>query len=395
MKNYTIAKWLGVLTIHITGDFPEFILNRMAQSGIQIWSIKRISRNGFEAKIFLKDFNSVRQLRKGTGIKIRIRNRFGFPFIWKRFIQMKGLMIGLFSGLLTIFLLSNIVWGVSISGVSPEIEYKIEKSLDKLGVEQGAWKGSLKPPQELQNEILHDIPELLWVGIKIKGTTYQVQGVEKTIVEEEEEKGPRHLVAKKKGEIIDYFISKGNPVINVHQIVEKGDLLVDGYLEEEHETPPVAATGTVTAKTWYLSQVETPLQVKQEVVTGNHYKKYSLGIGGWNVPVWGFEDPEYNNTHVENYVHEFYFLHWKLPVTWNETIFLEKEAKEIKRSIKDAVMVGLEDARNQLLSELESDAEIRNEKILRRSTNNGKVKMTIEFTVYEDIAKPQPITQGD
>src|SRR5699024_2566414 len=116
---------------------------------------------------------------------------------------------------------------------------------------------------EIQKMLVEDIPELLWVGVDQKGTTYFLEGVEKVIVEEEEAEGPRHLVATKKGVIKNMYVTEGIPQVSVNDYVEPGDILVSGIINGEEETGEdedgennkeleyVAAEGEITATTWY------------------------------------------------------------------------------------------------------------------------------------------------
>ncbi|MDY0396719.1 sporulation protein YqfD [Virgibacillus halophilus] len=87
----------------------------------------------------------------------------------------------LLSGLL-ILLLSNIVWKVEITGVPIDIEKKIAKELNNYGIHPGAWTFSLEPASDIQQDLLRDIPELLWVGVEKMGTTFHLEGVEKIVV---------------------------------------------------------------------------------------------------------------------------------------------------------------------------------------------------------------------
>jgi similar to stage IV sporulation protein len=52
-------------------------------------------------------------------------------------------------------------------------------------------------------------------------------------------------------------------------------------------------------------------------------------------------------------------------------------------------------ARKDIKSLLPEDAKIKGEKVLRQLVKNGKVNLIVHFQVIENIAEPQPITQGD
>jgi similar to stage IV sporulation protein len=52
-------------------------------------------------------------------------------------------------------------------------------------------------------------------------------------------------------------------------------------------------------------------------------------------------------------------------------------------------------AREDIKRHISEEAIIKGEKILHETYQNGNVNLTIHFQVIEDIAKPQPIIQGD
>src|SRR5699024_8343542 len=226
--------------------------------------------------------------------------------------------------MLLIVFLSNIIWEVKITGVPKDIEEKISKKLDSYGIHQGTWTFSLDSESSIQQKLVEDIPELLWVGVHKKGTTFFLEGVEKVTVKEEEVKGPRNLVATKKGVIQDIYVSQGLPKVEVNDYVKPGDVLVSGEITGESETDDkkekekkkkeaelVAAEGDITAKTWYEVTVTVPLEANYERLTGEKDKKHYIKIGGLQLPIWGFTTPDYEAIHTETKENPIYFFKWE------------------------------------------------------------------------------------
>nr|WP_234031401.1 sporulation protein YqfD [Lentibacillus cibarius] len=254
---------------------------------------------------------------------------------------------------------------------------------------------------------MNDIPELLWIGVHQKGTSYVLEGVEKTIVEEEEVGGPRNLVASKKGVIERMYVSKGLPKVQVNDYVEKGDVLVAGKLplaeeetdddEEENDKRHelTAAEGKVIAKTWYETEVTVPLKTSIGLLTGEKKTKYHLKINSFELPIWGFGDPDYKDVYSDRNVKDLYFFKWKLPINLVGTIVSEKKDKQEKRSKEEAVDIGIEQAKNELQLKLGPEAKIKSENILQQSTENGKVKLILYMVAEENIVKQEPIDRGD
>src|SRR5699024_8801468 len=340
---------------------------------------------------------------KETDYKISFINKKGYPFLFKRFIRKKELLIALFLCFFLIIALSNIVWKVQITGVPKDIEEKINKQLDSYGIRPGTLSFSLDSASSIQQKLMNDIPELLWVGVHKKGTTFFLEGVEKIIVEEEENAGPQNLVATKKGVIKNIYVSKGLNKVKVNDYVKPGDILVSGDITEDNEeneeedkeekkkSKLVAAEGDITAKTWYEMTVTVPLQTKNEVLTGNNEKKHYIQLGGFKIPIWGFEDPDYQAIHTDTTKNSVYFFKLKLPIKIVQSTISEKKYKQLSRTKEEAIKTGIKQARKELQLQLGPDAKILTEKVLHETTESGKVKLNLYIAVEEDIAQAEPI----
>ncbi|MDL4841503.1 sporulation protein YqfD [Aquibacillus rhizosphaerae] len=398
----------GYVTIKVMGYHPELFFDLCARNNITVWNIKKLSDTECKGNIKLKDLSSVTSLRRNTIYKISFIEKNGLPFLTAKILFKRPLVIGLLLSILFVFFLSNIVWDVKVKGVHPELEKRIITELNKYGIQPGALKLKIGSPGEIQQQLLNDIPELLWVGVTEKGTTYHLEGVEKTVVEEKEEHGPRNLVASKEGVIVDMFVSKGQPLVNVNDFVEKGDILVSGVLgkekndkendkeeDEESDENMVEAEAEIIAKTWYETEVNIPIKANYEVLTGENKKKYYLRFGDFLLPIWGFLNPEYENTEVESTQKTLNFLKWELPISFVKQKIQEKELVNETRTTKEARTEAIKQATKDLQKDLGHEAEISFENVLHERIDNGKVKLSLYFTVLEDITKPQPLSQGD
>ncbi|SDD19285.1 similar to stage IV sporulation protein [Terribacillus halophilus] len=411
MKKHTQDIYFtGYVTVLIKGDRPELFLNQLVQEKILVWDIFKKDSQTCEAKIRKQDISRLRMQRRGTGYKIQFRSKHGFPFLFSALLHKKPLILGMAFSILLIFFLSNTVWKIEIKGVSPELEHQIETKLDAYGVRLGAFKLTLGAPVDIQQRLLQDIPELLWIGVQENGTTYSLEGVPKTIVEEGEQPGPRHLVAKKKGVIVDMFVSEGVPQVNVHDYVEPGDILVSGMIgnepppvsEEEDKTKPedtrkpVAATGSIIARTWYNVSAAVPLEETYTVLSGKQESKYAIQFGdSFRLPIWGFGDSEFKDSQKQTSVRHLRFLRWELPIGITKTSEYERTTKQVKRTKDEAAAQAEKVAKQDLQLQVGAEADIISQKILHETVENGKVKLILYFQVNEDIATSQPISQGD
>ncbi len=180
---------------------------------------------------------------------------------------------------------------------------KIETELEAFGIHPGVWLFSLATPTDIQRQLLNEVPELLWTGVNLQGTSLHLEAVEKTIVEELPPGEPRNLVATKKGVITNMYVSKGRAMVSVNDYVVPGKVLVSGNLNteegenntdaEENPGQPIAAEAEVIANTWYEVHVSIPLLYQAEEITGEQKKKHYLRFGDVQLPFWGFKDPDF------------------------------------------------------------------------------------------------------
>lgn len=406
MKQIQGSFLTGYVTILVEGINPELFLQQCVDKGIVIWNINKKSHESCVANIRLQDERKVNDISNDDVYTITVTERSGLPVIAKKLVGRKEILFSIIICLMLVLYLSNIIWDIKINGVPKDIEKKITKQLSTYGVHTGALSFSLDSPSIVQQKLLHDIPELLWVGVEKKGTTYQIEVVEKTIVEKKKVKGPSNLVAAKKGVVTYVYVAKGMPKVKVNDYVEPGDLLVSGNIsevkdedkdneKEKKEPNLVEAVGEVVARTWYEVSVTVPLKAEYQELTGEKDKKLYLGLGGFQVPFWGFGSSEFEHIQKEVSRTPLHFFKWELPINIIESIRHEKTYRTEKRTKKEAIEIGKEQAKKELLLRLDKNAKVISEKVLHESAGNGKVKLILYLTVEENIAKSVPINQGD
>ncbi|GAE91156.1 stage IV sporulation protein [Gracilibacillus boraciitolerans JCM 21714] len=174
--------------------------------------------------------------------------------------------------------------------------------------------------------------------------------------------------------MVDLYVSKGQPpLVQPNDVVYKGDILVSAFLnhkeeeEQEHDNKkPLAAEGEVIAEVWYKTEITVPVRNKYQVLTGEAQQKHYLHFSNFLLPIWNFRNPEYRQYQLETEEKNYYFLKWKLPISYLEqTIYKVDEITE-KLTKQKARQIALEQARRELLRELPINAKITEEKSFAR-----------------------------
>ncbi|MDQ0174182.1 sporulation protein YqfD [Bacillus chungangensis] len=391
MKNQWMAFARGMVLVKLTGKGMERFINSLNRAHLSIWHVRRVGTDAIVFFIRLQDLSQLRKLARKSECSIKLMYGKGLPFLWKRIWKNNGFLFGFTLFIALLFFLSNIIWNIQIKGASPEIEHKIQNELKDLGVYRGKLLFFVQNVEKIQHELTNRIPDLTWVGVQIKGTTFDFQVVEKNTPKPRESQPAQHLIANKKAVIVDMFVEEGKPVVQVHDYVKKGQLLVSGFIGLEDKPKIVSSRGKVWGQTWYKTTTEVALQTDFEVLSGSEKERRYLRIGNLNLLFWGFGKHSFREYHQEDDEKSFQFLGFTLPVKYVKRTIREKETVTREWTEKEGVKRAQELALKDLRAFLPKDAKVIKENILHEQVKNGKVKLTIYFQVIENIAVEQPI----
>lgn len=395
MKNHWMHFFSGSVKAVITGKGTERFINECVRQGIVVWDVKKPGTHALSFSMYLKDIKKIRRVVRKNDCKLRFIGKKGLPFLVQKAIYNSGFLIGAFLFLIIVTLLSNMVWGIKVEGAKPETEHLIIKELKKLGVEKGKLQFFIEDNESLQRHLEEAINDITWIGVELNGTTYHFEVVEKNQPDPPEQYSPRNLVANKTAIIKKLIVEEGRPVKAVNDLVKKGDILVSGKIGKEGEEVYVPARGKIFGETWYKSSVEVEITTKLNVMTGENKQKHYISIGDLRIPVWGYGKVEYKEYQTEIDKRPIKFFNWELPIAYEKVAIRESEEITRKYTTNEAVEEAKRIGRNALEQDLDSDAEIIEEKVLRQSINNGKVKLEIKYNVIENIVTTIPLVQGD
>lgn len=248
MKNQWIEFISGKVTVKVSGRGIERFINVLIRNGLVVWNVKRHGTETITFTMRLQDALKIRRFARERECSITFLKRAGMPFLFKRLLKNSGFVGGAILFLLLIMFLSNVIWGIEIKGAKPATEYQIRKELDKMGVKIGKVQFFVDNVEGIQRKLTNNVGNLTWVGVELKGTTYHLQVVEKKEPEKPEQLAPQNLVAKKKAVIDSMYVETGQKMVDIHDHVEAGQLLVSGVIGKEGQTQQVAAVGEVWGK---------------------------------------------------------------------------------------------------------------------------------------------------
>lgn len=259
----------GKIKVEIMCLAPEKFLNILWQEGIVIEEAKKHSIVSYTFKISPGDLNAIKEIAKEKKVRLKVINCFGFFKFKKRLLKRKTFLIGFLIFLFLIYYYSTYIWSIEIKTENNVSPYEIRQELKKLGVKSGIKKSSLNIIK-LQNNILDKNKNVVWVKGTIAGTKLKIEILERQNPPKiKEDKSPCDLAAKKDGVIQRVYTKAGTPIVEVGQVVKKGDVLVLGEQGNEEQKYRVKAEGEVIAKTFYEKTLKLKIPKTKRKRTGN------------------------------------------------------------------------------------------------------------------------------
>ncbi len=395
MRNQWTNFYTGYVQVKAKGITVENFVNALVRNNIHIWNMKRESENAVTFYISLNNVNRMRRIVRRYPCKVYFKKRAGLPFLTKRLLLNSGFLLGFILFLTGLFLLSNVVWNIEVTGAKPETEHQIRKELKAMGVEIGKFQFFIDGSDEIQRNLSHEIDAITWVGVELRGTTFHLQVVEKKEPEIVSKVDKQNLVATKKAVIRRIFVEKGKAAVEVNDYVKKGQLLVSSNISNGENSEFVSAKGVVLGETWYKSTVEIPLVSKFHVYSGIEETKHYVRVNKLSLPIWGFGKTTIADYETDETDRPLYFLGYKLPISYKSVTYRDKETVTREYSKKEAIEKGREIGSNDLKKILPVESKIIGEKILHERFEHGKVVLSIHYQVLENIAIERPIVQGD
>ncbi|MFB1080626.1 sporulation protein YqfD [Jeotgalibacillus sp. JSM ZJ347] len=386
-----IKQFLNV-KVKLSGKSSSLVLNRLLLNKVSLKDIVYVDGN----VTFIIRYTDLYQLRKvvrRSGCSVSISSE-GKNHKVVSFIRTHVPSIAAF--LLTVFIFLQAfqyIWAVEITGATPEIRDEAAEVLSNNGIKPGVRHSDLLLNQQSSAVLYKEIEQLSWSDFERKGSKLIVSLREKDFLQQSEQDKPLHLVASKTGTIHTLSVSSGTPAVKRGDVVEKGEILVSGYIGREGYEKAVRANGTVTAQTWYTVSVNMPVKSKVKKFTGQTYSKYALQFKGFQTPYTAYKKNPFEKQLKQSEMKNLSVFGFDLPVqllehqykevTEIETAFSEEQYRELLKGI----------ARKNVLTTAEGNGQILEEKILHEDIENGKVKLTIFYEVLENIAEPKPFTE--
>ena len=381
---------LGYVNIEVEGYFTERFINICNSKKIFLWNMKRKHSTIIRVNIGIRDFKRIKEIAKKTKCRVKIQKKKGIPFILHKYKKRKIFAIFFILLIIAVIALSNFVWNIEVIGNDKISAEEIIKDLADDNFKVGTSKTNLNT-KNIIDKIRLKRSDLAWMGIEIKGTNAIVKIVEADlkpdIIKEEEY---CNIVATKDAMIVKINAQNGTAVVKEGDIVTKGTVLIQGWLEGQFTgIRYVHANGEVQAKVWYSQKISVPLKQNKKVKTGKEENKYSVKINNFEINLIKGVPKFQNYDTIETSKKLKLFSDFYLPIEINQKTYQEYEEQEITYSIEEAKEFGITQVDESLKEQIEGK-QVTNKKI-NAEQMEANIEVEVIYEVLESIGTKEKI----
>lgn len=376
----------GSLRIEVRGPFLERFINLVNMQGLKLWNIRRMGENLFRLSISVPEFRKLRPILKKTSARVHILRRQGLPFLLHRYRKRWGLFLGMVCFTAIVFLMSAYVWSVDISGNKNITDEQVLSALRECGFYEGSLKSGLNL-RSIRQKMRTLIPEISFIELNVKGSKAYVVITERESAPKVLAEGsPSNIIASRAAKIERTEITAGQPLVEVGDTVQKGQILVSGIIDSnEVGYFLIHSTGRIYGSSEYTLRASYPYSNEVFEKTGNFTQKKRLKLFNFYINLYlggGIEYPFYDKIIR---IEEAKIGEYVLPVELETVTYYEK--------VKKCVTSSKEEAENRARMMLEessvyefSGKEIVSCEISLEHTENECVA-TGKYIIIEDIAQ--------
>lgn len=387
------AVWLfryffGYVRFETRGGFPERFLNLAARSDASLWQVTK-SGETLSCHTHARDYFLLRGPAKKAGVCLKVREKHGFPFLLHRYRKRVGFLSGLALFFILLFVLSQFVWTIRVTGNTSVSSRAIAGALSELGLRSGSLSKNVDETA-IQQELLLRMPELSWVSIYIKGSTAEVE-VRETVSRPNiiPASTPCNIVAERDGRILSVEAYSGRREVADGAAVTVGQLLVTGAMDDKFgDTIFVHSSARVMAETTRTLTVSVPLQAERSYLTDERYDRRALFLFGLELPLYIGKLPDTDYSVSDSYS-PLTLFGTELPIGLSNSCYRRIDRRVTDMSEAEAELYARALTELQKIEDL-SDVQIKSEE-QSVSVSNGVLTLVTTCECIEDIAKQEEI----
>lgn len=373
----------GYVSVIIKGLFPERFINLCTKNKINLWNIKRKTKNEITAQITVKDFKKLHKITKRCGCKVHIAEKHGLRFRIYRYRKRKALAIGLVVFFVILWSLTKFVWIIDITGNDKVSDTLILEYAKKCGLKTGV-PTSYVDSKKIQTFLMTNMEELSFVSVNKNGTAVYIDVREREQRREHFDKYSfSNIIADQSGVIESVLVQSGTAAVKKGDIVYKGQLLVSGATDNKYLGIKYSnSDAEIMARVWHEKTVDLPYYIEEKVPTGKVKNKRKLKILDFSLNLYIKNKILFENYDILSYTNYISLGKGKiLPIGIETDRYEEYVIKRTKLTV--------EQTKELLLKEL--DTQYKNSEIISRTFDIKDNKLTVIYECIEDIGREEEL----
>ena len=229
------------------GGFPDRFINLCTKEGIPLWNVRNINNN-ITASTTVQGYLSIRTVARKSGMRVVSTDKVGLKYFLRKHKTRVGVLAGVIIAVITLSILTQFVWSVSVVGNTTLDEDVILSEFEKHGVRVGVPTSSIDN-DEVASLVMSEVESLSWVSVNMKGSVVVIEVREKTEAPEiYDASKPTNVIAGEDGVILSIDVLYGNEEVKPGSAVIKGDLLISGVIaHKDGSEKTIHADGYVKA----------------------------------------------------------------------------------------------------------------------------------------------------
>lgn len=378
----------GYAIISIEGFNKMKLINKAVKKFIKFSDITS-NRVKATAIIPIEDLKRLYELNESYKCSIKIEKIISLKLIIGRLLKKYFFLLGFFSFITILFVLSNMIWLINITGNEELSNSDIIQACSKEGIELGKNISKLNC-KDISNNLKNKLGNIAWINIRTQGATVFVKLAEEQKLSHElnSKDSPCDIVASADCEITSIITNSGQPQVKKGDIVAKGDILVSGQLvksgnEEIEITNQVKSRATIFGKVERIKRIDIPFLFQEKKYTGKVYNTYSLKIFNKKINI-DFIDKVRTNSYDKSTEVKIFNLGegYNLPLVLYNTKYKEYVINNITLNEKQAENKASKLIYNYIINTYPLDSDILNCKI--KYVKNNKILSAYAYIISNE-----------
>ena len=370
----------GKILVEIKILNTEKLLNLFWGKNIRVYKVKKRDFATLILEIDYLNYAEVKVLVESLGGRINIIKSAGFVFFLGNIKKKLSLVIGGLMFLCIIYYLSTYIWAIEVDVQQNIPPFEIRKQLNSIGIKPGIPKNSIDV-KEIEKQLENISSEILWLRVRIEGSTLKVVVEEKINPPQEQSYEYGNLVATMEGEVKRVYTFAGRAKVKSGQLVKVGDVVIEGIDGSEGGEYILPPRGMVIANTFYEKSMNVKVNGTTLERSGEKDSDIYINIFGKKI---------YIKKAIKDFEH-----YDKIEVCgkiFNKVLYYERVEKDINLSEDDAIEKAVNDLEKSLLNELSRDAKIVDKIVDKEMKDEENMLINVVFIVEQNIVSEDTVS---